>query len=120
MPSCLHPSFCPRPASASRFFPPPHHSLFIIHCYTNIIHYTRAAGHLSHVSLSLSLRVGLGGNDAPSFTPDEAFIIKHFAGDVTYAVEGFLDKNMDPLNEDVEKMMNQSKLDLIHQLFPYV
>ena len=29
--------------------------------------------------------------------------MKHFAGDVTYCVDGFLDKNMDPLNEDVEK-----------------
>jgi len=63
-------------------------------------------------------RSGLG-DTGQSFTPDEAFIIKHFAGDVTYCVEGFLDKNMDPLNEDVEKMMFNSSLDLLHDLFPY-
>jgi myosin-6 len=54
-----------------------------------------------------------------SFTKDEAFIVKHFAGDVTYCVTGFLDKNMDPLAEDVEKMMNQSSDSLISSLFPY-
>eukprot|EP01043_Picozoa_sp_COSAG02_P009111 COSAG02_NODE_304_length_25204_cov_11.025095_17_plen_1285_part_00 len=59
------------------------------------------------------------GEAAQNFTPDEAFIIKHFAGDVTYCVEGFLDKNMDPLNEDVEKMMNHSGNFLLHDLFPY-
>eukprot|EP01043_Picozoa_sp_COSAG02_P010080 COSAG02_NODE_349_length_24073_cov_102.816092_6_plen_1343_part_00 len=59
------------------------------------------------------------GEAAQNFTPDEAFIIKHFAGDVTYCVEGFLDKNMDPLNEDVEKMMFNSGNFLLHDLFPY-
>ena len=49
----------------------------------------------------------------------EAFVIKHFAGDVTYAVDKFLDKNMYPLNEDVEKMMSMSGLPLIAELFEY-
>lgn len=61
---------------------------------------------------------GLGASS--NFTADEAFIVKHFAGDVTYCVDGFLDKNMDPLNEDVEKMMSQSVLPLLATLFPYV
>jgi len=62
--------------------------------------------------------VGLGGG-TQAFTVDEAFVIKHFAGDVTYAVDKFLDKNMDPLNEDVEKMMSLSGLPLIAELFEY-
>ena len=62
--------------------------------------------------------MGLGGG-TQAFTVDEAFVIKHFAGDVTYAVASFLDKNMDPLNEDVEKMMSMSGLPLIAELFEY-
>ena len=63
--------------------------------------------------------LGAGGGAGTTFTPDEAFVIKHFAGDVTYSVEGFLDKNMDPLNEDVEKMLFNSHNFLLHDLFPY-
>jgi myosin-6 len=59
------------------------------------------------------------GTSGAALNQDEAFIIKHFAGDVIYSVEGFLDKNMDPLNEDVEKMMFNSGLDLLRELFPY-
>lgn len=59
----------------------------------------------------------MGGSG--NFTADEAFIVKHFAGDVTYCVAGFLDKNMDPLNEDVEKMMSHSRMPLLVELFPF-
>jgi len=39
------------------------------------------------------------------FTNDGKFIVKHFAGDVTYIVTGFLEKNNDSLQEDLMELM---------------
>lgn len=52
-----------------------------------------------------------------SFGPDEAFVVKHFAADVTYCVDGFLDKNQDPLPETVQQMLASSSLTLLTILF---
>lgn len=52
-----------------------------------------------------------------SFGPDEAFVVKHFAGDVTYCVDHFLDKNMDPLDQGVEQTVRMSALPLLQTLF---
>ncbi|KAJ8726175.1 hypothetical protein PYW07_000873 [Mythimna separata] len=45
------------------------------------------------------------------------FGIKHFAGDVTYAVQGFLDKNRDMLTADVKEMILDSSNDFLKNLF---
>ena len=54
---------------------------------------------------------------ARSFAPDEAFVVKHFAGDVTYCVDNFLDKNMDPLDLGLVDMIAGSGVPLVRQLF---
>lgn len=48
------------------------------------------------------------------------FVIAHYAGDVLYDVEGFLDKNKDTLTEDALEMLASSKFSFIHTLFPNV
>ena len=59
----------------------------------------------------------LGG--AGDFTKDEAFIVKHFAGNVTYCVDGFKTKNMEPINEDLVALMGKSDVELMCiTLFP--
>ncbi|XP_047042430.1 myosin-VIIa-like isoform X1 [Helicoverpa zea] len=45
------------------------------------------------------------------------FGIKHFAGDVSYAVQGFLDKNRDMLTADVKEMMLDSSNEFLKSLF---
>mmetsp|Transcript_27233 Transcript_27233/g.38371 ORF Transcript_27233/g.38371 Transcript_27233/m.38371 type:complete len:1003 (-) Transcript_27233:51-3059(-) len=50
--------------------------------------------------------------------PDGAFRLKHYAGDVTYSVNGFLDKNKDTLYVDLVNAMLTSNNALVLALFP--
>ena len=47
-----------------------------------------------------------------------AFTLKHYAGNVTYDVEAFLDKNKDLLFKDLIFAMGSSKNSVIKCLFP--
>ncbi len=51
------------------------------------------------------------------FAGNDAFIVKHFAGDVTYCVQGFISKNSDKLLPDLESAMLESKSDFIRTMF---
>jgi myosin heavy subunit len=63
-------------------------------------------------------KMARGRNAGKSYRPDEAFVVKHFAGDVTYAVEGFKDKNMDPMTDSNEEMFRGSTVAVLPVLFP--
>jgi myosin-1 len=51
-------------------------------------------------------------------TPE--FIIKHYAGDVTYHVKSFVKKNSDHLYNDLIELMQTSQCKLIREFFPEV
>ncbi|CAI5789277.1 unconventional myosin-Ig isoform X1 [Podarcis lilfordi] len=46
------------------------------------------------------------------------FRIKHYAGDVTYSVEGFLDKNKDTLFQDFKRLMYNSADPVLQDMWP--
>ncbi|OCF39805.1 myosin-1 [Kwoniella heveanensis CBS 569] len=46
------------------------------------------------------------------------FLIKHYAGDVLYNVQGMTDKNKDTLIKDILDLIEGSKDDFLHTLFP--
>ncbi|CAI7598339.1 unnamed protein product [Penicillium pancosmium] len=46
------------------------------------------------------------------------FIVKHYAGDVSYAVEGMTDKNKDQLLKDLLNLAGSSGNQFVHTLFP--
>ncbi|WWD17048.1 myosin-1 [Kwoniella shandongensis] len=46
------------------------------------------------------------------------FLIKHYAGDVLYNVQGMTDKNKDQLLRDILELIEGSKDDFLHTLFP--
>eukprot|EP00041_Stephanoeca_diplocostata_P032668 m.1054505 g.1054505 ORF g.1054505 m.1054505 type:complete len:1013 (+) comp24189_c0_seq2:178-3216(+) len=50
--------------------------------------------------------------------PANAFKLKHYAGDVVYTVDGFLDKNTDTLYKDLAKLMFESKNTVLKACFP--
>ncbi|KAE9979816.1 hypothetical protein EG328_000664 [Venturia inaequalis] len=55
----------------------------------------------------------------PNFQPRQGqFIIKHYAGDVGYAVDGMTDKNKDQLLKDLLNLIGQSTNQFLHTLFP--
>jgi len=59
----------------------------------------------------------LSGN--PNFQPRQGqFIIKHYAGDVAYAVDGMTDKNKDQLLNDLLNLVGQSSNQFVHTIFP--
>lgn len=56
----------------------------------------------------------------PNFQPRQGqFVIKHYAGDVAYAVEGMTDKNKDQLLKDILNLCGQSSNAFVHTLFPH-
>ena len=58
-------------------------------------------------------------SDNPHFAPRQGqFVIKHYAGDVAYAVDGMTDKNKDQLLKDILNLCAQSSNDFVHTLFP--
>ncbi|MCJ1225561.1 class II myosin [Toensbergia leucococca] len=55
----------------------------------------------------------------PHFQPRQGqFIIKHYAGDVSYAVEGMTDKNKDQLLKDLLNLIGESSNNFVHAIFP--
>ncbi|KAF2459838.1 P-loop containing nucleoside triphosphate hydrolase protein [Lineolata rhizophorae] len=46
------------------------------------------------------------------------FIVKHYAGDVAYAIDGMTDKNKDQLLKDLLILVGQSSNRFVHTLFP--
>ena len=56
----------------------------------------------------------------PYFEPRQGqFIIKHYAGDVSYAVQGMTDKNKDQLLKDLLNLVGESSNPFLHELFPH-
>ncbi|TDH70826.1 hypothetical protein CCR75_001211 [Bremia lactucae] len=53
----------------------------------------------------------------PRFTADE-FVIHHYAGEVTYNINGFLEKNDDSLHNDLILLMDSSKCSFLRTLYP--
>uniref|UniRef100_A0A9J2Q446 Myosin motor domain-containing protein n=1 Tax=Ascaris lumbricoides TaxID=6252 RepID=A0A9J2Q446_ASCLU len=49
---------------------------------------------------------------------DDNFRITHYAGDVTYSVAGFLDKNRDTLFQDLKRLLYNSRNSLLSSIFP--
>jgi myosin-1 len=58
---------------------------------------------------SLMIRKSVGGNE---------FQLRHYAGDVKYNVDGFLDKNNDLLFRDLKEAMSESSNGIVKRLFP--
>lgn len=53
----------------------------------------------------------------PRFATDE-FVVHHYAGEVTYNVNGFLEKNDDSLHNDLISLMDSSKCEYLRKLYP--
>ena len=47
----------------------------------------------------------------------QGFVVKHYAGDVEYRTDGWLDKNKDPLNDNLTRVMSESTDRFIASLF---
>eukprot|EP00736_Rhodelphis_marinus_P009804 Rmarinus@m.18601 len=70
--------------------------------------------HISHEQSACCRKPKMGRNC--KLTETEAFVIRHFAGEVTYVTEDFLDKNNDALHNDVEGCIRSSSIELVSSL----
>jgi myosin-1 len=62
----------------------------------------------------------INGMSNPHLTPRQgSFIIKHYAGDVSYTVDGITDKNKDQLLKGLLNLFGQSSNTFVHTLFPH-
>ena len=62
----------------------------------------------------------INGMQNAHLTPRQGnFIIKHYAGDVSYTVDGITDKNKDQLLKGLLNLFGQSTNSFIHTLFPH-
>ncbi|PMD38266.1 putative myosin type I heavy chain [Hyaloscypha variabilis F] len=62
----------------------------------------------------------INGMSNAHLTPRQGnFIIKHYAGDVSYTVEGITDKNKDQLLKGLLNLFSSSGNHFIHKLFPH-
>lgn len=58
------------------------------------------------------------GGDSQKSMSREEFCLKHYAGDVTYNVDGFLDKNNDLLFRDLREVMSETTNSITKEVFP--
>jgi myosin-1 len=62
----------------------------------------------------------VSGMSNPHLIPRQGnFIIKHYAGDVSYTVEGITEKNKDQLLKGLLNLFGQSQNQFVHTLFPH-
>lgn len=62
----------------------------------------------------------INGMSNPHLTPRQGnFIIKHYAGDVSYTIDGITDKNKDQLLKGILNLFSHSQNQFIHTLFPH-
>lgn len=79
---------------------------------------TRTA-HADPAACDRTFMQSINGMSNAHLTPRQgSFIIKHYAGDVGYTVEGITDKNKDQLLKGVQNVFQQSGNSFVHTLFP--
>ncbi|KAE9368646.1 myosin-5 [Stipitochalara longipes BDJ] len=80
---------------------------------------TRTA-HADPAACDRTFMQAINGMSNAHLTPRQGnFIIKHYAGDVSYTVEGITDKNKDQLLKGLLNLFSSSGNHFIHKLFPH-
>ncbi|KAG9233170.1 P-loop containing nucleoside triphosphate hydrolase protein [Amylocarpus encephaloides] len=76
--------------------------------------------HADPAACDRTFMTAINGMSNPHLTPRQGnFIIKHYAGDVSYTVDGITDKNKDQLLKGLLNMFGQSNNRFVHDLFPH-
>lgn len=79
---------------------------------------TRTA-HADPAASDRTFMTSINSMSNPHLTPRQGnFIIKHYAGDVSYTVEGITDKNKDQLLKGLLNLFDQSQNNFVQTLFP--
>ncbi|RDL33189.1 Myosin-1 [Venustampulla echinocandica] len=76
--------------------------------------------HADPAACDRTFMTAINGMSNPHLTPRQGnFIIKHYAGDVAYTVDGITDKNKDQLLKGLLNLFSQSGNQFLHSLFPH-
>ncbi|ROW14700.1 hypothetical protein VPNG_03747 [Cytospora leucostoma] len=80
---------------------------------------TRTA-HADPAACDRTFMQAISGMSNPQLTPRQgSFIIRHYAGDVAYTVDGITDKCKDALLKGVQNLFQISQNKFVHTLFPH-
>ncbi|KKF95148.1 Myosin-1 [Ceratocystis platani] len=75
--------------------------------------------HADSAACDRTFMQGINGMSNAHLTPRQGnFIIKHYAGDVSYSVDGITDKNKDQLLKGLLNLLQASGNQFVHTLFP--
>lgn len=76
--------------------------------------------HADPAACDRTFMMAINGMSNPHLAPRQGnFIVKHYAGDVEYTVDGITEKNKDQLLKGLLNLFGQSGNDFVHQLFPH-
>ena len=76
--------------------------------------------HADPAACDRSFMQSVGSMSHPHLTARQgSFIVKHYAGDVSYTVEGITDKNKDQLLKGLLNLFQESGNRFVHELFPH-
>ncbi|KAG4419258.1 hypothetical protein IFR04_007577 [Cadophora malorum] len=76
--------------------------------------------HADPAACDRTFMTAINGMSNPHLTPRQGnFIIKHYAGDVAYTVDGITDKNKDQLLKGLLNLFGNSQNEFVHTLFPH-
>lgn len=86
----------------------------------SVMNDSNAMAHADSVAADQSFATKLSMLDSHPHFENRAgkFVIKHYAGDVTYDVEGITDKNKDQLSKSISRLIASSQDPFFLQLFP--
>lgn len=78
-------------------------------------------GHLHKLFGSVAgAKQGGGGHEyfiTPKFGSDRTFIIAHYAGEVKYTADGFVEKNMESLSTELKELGGTSSVELVRNVY---
>lgn len=74
--------------------------------------------HTTHSADRFLTKPKYGKKTVKRLNDDEAFVIKHFAGEVVYEAVNFLIKNNDTIHDDLIKVLNDSTIPFVKSIFP--
>ena len=103
---------------------PLYHTVFIMHyiiqCILCIISYSVYNALYHTVCIMHYIILSQVNPSNKELQRDEQFLIKHYAGNVTYTITAFIDKNKDPVFQDFKRLLYNRLVNFIYYIYLFI